>query len=228
MVALDHETGELEWYNQVRPHDLFDMDFHISPVLVTTEIDGVARDVALGAGKTGTVHAFDADTGEEYWVTKVGIHLNDDTMEIPPGESVTVYPGLLGGVETHMAYADGMVYVPVINSPATWTSTSYMFGSGRAGSVVAIDVRDGSIRWETEFESWVLGSATIVNDLVLTAAGQTVYWLDRATGDIVGSVEVSAWVNAPLVAAGDTIIIPAGFPVAPGQKPQLVVLRLPD
>ncbi|MDP7513664.1 MAG: PQQ-binding-like beta-propeller repeat protein [Dehalococcoidia bacterium] len=228
MVALDHETGELEWYNQVRPHDLFDMDFHISPILVTTEIDGVARDVALGAGKTGTVHAFDADTGEEYWVTEVGIHLNDDTMEIPPGESVTVYPGLLGGVETHMAYADGMVYVPVINSPATFTSTSGKLGSGRAGSVVAIDVKDGSIRWETEFDSWVLGSATIVNDLVLTAAGQTVYWFDRANGDIVGSVEVSAWVNAPLVAAGDTIIIPAGFPLAPGQKPQLIVLRLPD
>ena len=54
------------------------------------------------------------------------------------------------------------------------------------------------------------------------------YWFDRANGDIVGSVEVSAWVNAPLVAAGDTIIIPAGFPLAPGQKPQLIVLRLPD
>ena len=182
----------------------------------------------LGAGKTGTVHAFDADTGEEYWVTEVGIHLNDDTTEIPPGESVTVYPGILGGVETHMAYADGTVYVPVLNIPTTWTSTTFRRGECvKCGSVVAIDVRDGSIRWETEFESWVLGSATIVNDLVLTAAGSTVYWLDRATGDIVGSVEVSAWVNAPLVAAGDTIIIPAGYPVAPEMKPQLVVLRLP-
>ena len=229
VVALDHETGELEWYNQVRPHDLFDMDFHISPILVTAEIDGVARDVVLGAGKTGTVHAFDADTGEEYWVTEVGIHLNDDTTEIQPGESVTVYPGLLGGVLTHMAYADGMLYVPVLNIPTTWTSTSFRQGEcAKCGSVVAIDVRDGSIQWETEFESWVLGSATIVNDLVLTAAGSTVYWLDRATGDIVGSVEVSAVVNAPLVVAGDTIIIPAGFAVAPGQEPQLVVLRLPD
>ena len=67
-----------------------------------------------------------------------------------------------------------------------------------------------------------------MNDLVLTAVGKTVYWLDRDTGDIVGSVEVGALVNAPLVAAGDTIIVPAGMPDSSESKPELVVLRLPD
>jgi outer membrane protein assembly factor BamB len=228
VVALDHKTGELVWFNQVRPHDNFDLDFHVTPILTTAQIEGQARDVAIGAGKTGTVHAFDADTGEEFWVTAVGIHQNDDLEEVPLGESVVVYPGALGGVETFMAYADGVVYVPVMNLPTTFTATTAKTESlDGTGILVAIEADTGDILWETDFDDIVVGSATVVNDLVITSVfGGIVYALDRATGESVWSYKASAGLNAPMAIAGDTIIVPAGMPNRAGNKTRLIALRL--
>ena len=102
------------------------------------------RGVAVGAGKTGTVHAFDADTGEELWVTSVGIHQNDHLSKVPAGQTIVVYPGSLGGVETFTAYAEGVVYVPVMNLPMKYTSTTKKTESlDGTGSIVAIDVESG-------------------------------------------------------------------------------------
>ncbi len=230
MIALDHRTGELVWFNQVSPHDLFDHDFHLSPILTTADIGGQARDIAIGAGKTGTVHAFDADTGEELWVTRVGVHQNDDLSEVPPGESVVVYPGILGGVETFMAYAEGVVYVPVINVPTTFTSSGWTgWTLEGTGSIVAIDVDTGNVLWETEFKEILVGSATVVNDLVITSVlTGTVYALDRATGREVWSFGADSGINAPPAVAGDMIIVPAGMPVQGKTSPSLIALRLRD
>ena len=230
VVALDHKTGELVWFNQVRPHDNFDLDFHVTPILTTERINGQDRDIAIGAGKTGTVHAFDADTGEELWVTAVGIHQNDDLTEVPIGESVVVYPGALGGVETFMAYAEGVVYVPVMNLPTTFTASSKKTESlDGTGILVAIEADTGDILWETEFDDLVVGSATVVNDLVITSVfGGTVHALNRTNGEIVWSYQASAGLNAPLAVAGDTIIVPAGIPNRAGNKTRLIALRLAE
>ena len=64
MVSLDPATGSLRWYVQAQPHDQLDHDFQHTPILVTVAIDGVPRELAIGAGKTGTVFAADATTGE--------------------------------------------------------------------------------------------------------------------------------------------------------------------
>jgi len=230
VVALDHKTGELAWFNQVRPHDLFDLDFHVTPILTTANIGGRVRGIAIGAGKTGTVHAFDADTGEELWVTSVGVHQNDHLSEVPAGETVVVYPGSLGGVETFMAYAEGVAYVPVMNLPTKYTSTSNKTESlDGTGSIVATEVETGVVLWETEFDDIVVGSATVVNDLVITSVfGGTVYALDRVTGREVWNYEVDSGINSPPVVAGDMLIVTAGMPVEGKNTPSMVVLRLGD
>ena len=228
VVALDHRTGKLAWFNQVRPHDLFDLDFHVSPILTVANIGGRARGVAIGAGKTGTVHAFDADTGEELWVTSVGVHQNDHLSEVPAGETVFVYPGSLGGVETFMAYADGIVYVPVMNLPSKYTSTSVKTESlDGTGSLVAIEAQSGDVLWETEFDDIVVGSATVVNDLVITSVFTgTVYALERSTGREMWRYEVDAGINSPPVVVGDMLILTAGMPIAGKNNPSMVVLSL--
>ena len=114
MLALDHNTGELAWYNQVKPHDLFDLDFQAPPIIADLEIEGEERPVVIGSGKLGRVIAFDRRNGDILWDTPVGDHQNDELQEIPLGETVEVLPGFLGGVETPMAFADGVVYVPAI------------------------------------------------------------------------------------------------------------------
>jgi glucose dehydrogenase len=60
----------------------------------------------VGAGKGGYVVGFDKQTGEQLWKTAVGKHQNDDLESFPPATTTMVFPGLYGGVETPMAFAD--------------------------------------------------------------------------------------------------------------------------
>jgi outer membrane protein assembly factor BamB len=85
----------------------------------------------LAAGKGGFVFAFDAASGQLLWKTAVGIHNghdNDDQRALEGTLQLTtpytLYPGEIGGVETNMATADGMVYVPIVNVPTTYTSAT--------------------------------------------------------------------------------------------------------
>ena len=124
MVALDGKTGKLLWYTQVYPHDNYDYDLQIAPILASGNINGKQQDIVIGAGKMGRVVAFNRQTGAILWETFVGMHQNDQLANLPADNVTRVYPGSLGGVETPMAYADGVVYVPVNNLYNDYTPSS--------------------------------------------------------------------------------------------------------
>jgi uncharacterized protein YjbI with pentapeptide repeats/outer membrane protein assembly factor BamB len=226
VVALDHDTGELAWYTQARPHDIFDLDFQNSPVLATLAIDGQPRDIAIGSGKTGTVIAMDRDTGEILWETPVGIHLNDDLEEVPAGQTVDVFPGDLGGIETPIAYADGVVYAPVLNRGVTYSPTgqvgSMIVGTPQ-GELTAIAADTGQELWTTDFSAWLVGGATVVNDLVFTSTydGQMVA-LNRETGEVRWALRAPGGINAWPAVAGEHILFPVGL----SPNPVLLALEL--
>lgn len=228
LVALDHATGELAWYNQVLPHDLFDLDLQISPILTTTSVHGEEQPVVITAGKMGTVYAMNQESGDLLWETDVGVHQNDRVDAIPAGEKIEVYPGALGGVETNMAYADGVVYVPLLNLPGEYTPTMFdgssLAVSEGTGELVAIDVNTGAIIWKHNFDSVNVGAATVVNDLVFTATFDgMIHAFYRPTGDLVWSFQAPAGVNGWPAVVGDTIYWPTA---AFGDAPSLIALRL--
>lgn len=229
LLALDHRTGELLWFNQPIPHDIFDHDFSVPPVLATVNIAGTDRDIVIGGGKAGRVLAFDRDTGQTLWDTPVGVHLNDDLTELPPGPTI-VYPGALGGVVTPMAYADGVVYAPVANRGDRFSPTAMLNRFTEAvgpitGELTAIDAATGAILWSTEFDAMALGGATVVNDLVFTSTlDGVIYALDRATGREVWRYQAPGGINAWPAVAGDTIVFPVGF----GDVPQLIAFHVPE
>ena len=64
IVALNQSDGKLLWYNQVLPHDLFDYDLQISPILASVDIDGAKTDIGIAAGKMGKVYEIDRHTGK--------------------------------------------------------------------------------------------------------------------------------------------------------------------
>ena len=116
IVKLNQATGKLEWYYQAFPDDFHDWDLQISPIYTTA----AGRPVVLAAGKGGFVFAFDPTSGKLLWKTAVGIHNGHDQDDQLALEGklhlktpYTLYPGEAGGVETNMAAADGVVYVPV-------------------------------------------------------------------------------------------------------------------
>jgi glucose dehydrogenase len=122
LLALDMKTGQLRWSKQVRVHDIFDLDLQLSPILA--DVKGVG-DLIIASSKLGVVYGINPDTHEVAWQRPVGIHQSDNLSEIPAGHQVEVYPGTFGGVETPMAYADNVVYVPVTNLPTVHTETTF-------------------------------------------------------------------------------------------------------
>jgi alcohol dehydrogenase (cytochrome c) len=210
LVAVNVSDGKLAWHYQDRPHDIFDWDFQVTPVLVRADAQSGA-DRVIGAGKAGALVALDAQTGERLWRTKVGKHENDDLTEFP-AQSITIYPGVLGGVMSALAYADGVVYAASVDASMSYDGNLLLPEISGTGALTAIDVRDGSILWSSPLRGAGYASATIANDLVLTAdeTGR-VYAFARATGAEVWHYDAPAGINAPLVVAGDELLIGVGM-----------------
>ena len=227
LVAINSQTGKLQWFNQVWAHDISDYDLQISPMLASANWGGVQQDIVIGAGKMGRVYAFNRQNGNLLWDCEVGKHQNDTLLNhTPPAgqTSIEVYPGVFGGVETPMAYADGVVYVAANNVATNYTPTGIAsLGQTGTGDLVAIDVNIGRILWDAPLPSPEYGAATVVNDLVFTATQDgTIYAFKRDTGAQVWSYKAPAGINAWPAVSGDMIIWPCGV----GGTPVLLALKL--
>src|SRR3954454_23925545 len=105
--------------------------------------------VLVGTGKDGFVYELDPSDRTGRWKTSVGLHLNDDATTV--GTGLLVAPGNLGGVETPPATGDGVIYLPVVNEPATYRNVAGSLGEGTLGAhdgeIVAIDAATGHVTW---------------------------------------------------------------------------------
>ena len=234
LLKLNREDGKIIWERQVLPHDVFDWDLQLPPILAK---DG-SRDLVLAAGKQGYVYAIDADSGTIVWKKPVGIHNGHDQDNEPalegqydsmPKLPITVLPGILGGVETQMAFADGVVYAPIVNVPVlfkTQEDLALQIPKG-TGEMVALTVGDGSVKWKRNLAQPAYGAATVSNDLVFTTTFEgKVIALDRDTGSVVWEKQMPAGTNATVAIVGDTLITAASFPQSKAQQAVIIAYRL--
>jgi plastocyanin len=124
-----------------------------------------------------------------------------------------------------MAYADGVVYVPVVNAGFEFSATKFTLGdlSKATGELNAIDAASGRILWKTDLAAPDFGGATVVGDLVFTSTfSGEVLAFDRATGRQVWKWQAPGGINGFLSVAGDTVLVPMGLGNAPG----LIALRI--
>lgn len=215
MISLNGATGKMNWYTQVYPHDNYDYDFQCSPILTSATINGQAQDIVIGGGKAGRVVAFNRQSGAILWEAFVGKHQNDQLANIPSGNATTVYPSSLGGIETPMAYANGVVYIPVVNRYSQYLptgSTGSQSLSEATGELVAIEVATGKILWDNQLGAINVGAATVVNDLVFTGTFDgKVFAFKADTGKQVWSYQASGPINAWPSFAGDYMLLPVGL-----------------
>jgi outer membrane protein assembly factor BamB len=208
LLVLDARSGRLLWHDQVTPHDVRDYDFEATPLLAGTKV--------IGAGKAGLVIAWGRETRRRLWTTLIGRHLND--VGPLPRHKVDVCPGLLGGVETPMAYADGRVFVPAVDlcireSAVTTTRLDSFEPASGQGLLAALDVATGKRLWTHRFPSPDFGCATVANDVVFTSTFDgTVYGLSVRDGRVLWKAKLRAGVNSCPAAAGDQLLIGAGVP----------------
>lgn len=108
-VAVDADTGEIQWYHQIVPGDEWDMDQHTVPMFVTIDYEGEERRVAILTTTSGWVLVVDAATGEfleriqgaEELTIHLGWDMNDEPIisdaareATQAGEAYRMCPGL--------------------------------------------------------------------------------------------------------------------------------------
>lgn len=238
LVALDPTQGRVLWSINVKPHDIYDHDNQNTPVLGDVDIGGVVTPLVFSSGKHGFVLAAHRESGIEYWKVPVGQHVNDMLTEIPEGTPIVTAPGDFGGVESPLAFKDGVVYAVALNLPYT------MFGENpdstlatATSTLVAIDAATGQFRWTVEVPSAVAGAGpTISNDLVFFGSlDGLVRAYGTNDGSLVWTFQTAAGINAPFAIAGDTLLVPSSafiFPSPdsanslPKYAAELIALRL--
>ena len=240
-VNLDAATGKLRWYYQAVPNDFMDHDLQTSPIAAS--VSGTS--VVIDAGKMGYVYEINAKTGALLWKTPVGVHNGNDNDGLLAMEHkltltapVTIEPGDLGGILSNPAVADGTVYVATIDEPVTYTSLTQVLAASSpltppGGEIEALNLATGKVEWDTKVSELPLGAVTVSNDLVFSTLydGELIA-LNRTTGAIVYRHQLPTSTNAPIVVAGNTVIVPAGGPatgynkttkkIEGGGHPQLV------
>jgi outer membrane protein assembly factor BamB len=233
IVKLNAATGQLEWYYQLIPHDLYDRDLQDPPILATVG----GKQVVLAAGKGGFVIALDAETGKLLWKRSVGTHNghDNDNLYAMKGEysklktPETVYPGLLGGVIAPMATNGSLVFVPVVNHSVTINSqTETEERSPLEGELVALEVATGAVKWDQKLPSAAFGAVTAVNDVVfVTSFNGKLFAFNDSNGSIAWEAGLPAGTNTGVSVSGDTVVAPAGIATESGQTPEIVAFRLP-
>ena len=213
LVVVDGSTGKLLWHDQVTPHDVRDYDFVASPILGRA---GKIKAV-FGSGKAGIVIAWDAATHRRVWQTAVGLHRNDKGP-LPP-RLVSVCPGLFGGVLTPMAYAEGKLFVPVVDLCMRGSAYGYEplekvdVAARGSGELVALDAATGKPAWRRRLAQPDFSCATVVGGVVFTGTFDgKLYAFDTRNGATLWTGSMRAGLNSCPSVAGGTLLVGAGVP----------------
>jgi outer membrane protein assembly factor BamB len=229
LVALDQQTGEELWNTNLS--DRPTVSISIQPVVfgnlvyVSTVAGGEGVSANPGGGK-GVIYALDSGSGQVAW--------KFDTVDSPDlwGDPSVNFGGgsyQSPGIDTVTA----TVFFGTANSGPTPGTREYPNGASRPGpnlytnSVLALDGRDGTLRWATQVYPHdlfnyglslppVLTRATIngVEQDILVGAGKTgrIYAFNRSTGAILWECITGPHQNDQLAALpdGSTQVYPGG------------------
>ena len=138
VIALNPDTGKLQWYYQFSPHNEFDWDSTQTPVLADIEWQGRQRKVMLWANRNGMFYVLDRISGEfmkgqpfvkTNWATgfdPAGRPIPAKGI-VPSKEGTLVYPGNQGGTNWYppsFSPHTGLFYIP------TWENSSSTYVKG--------------------------------------------------------------------------------------------------
>lgn len=208
LVAINVDTGEMEWYYQTSPHDTHDWDSSQTPILVDGEFDGEPRKMVMTAARNGYFFVVDRLTGEHLLTSKYSESANWaeglDENQAPkgnPDKDFHIGGSLVspanGGITNWPppAYSPDteLFYVPQNDSYAVYYLTELDSrgamglggkeerGLGSSGTyLTAIDYKTGEIAWRHAYPDLNGGST----QGLLTTAGGLLFGGDRG-GNIV-------------------------------------------
>lgn len=183
VVALDADSGEMQWYFQFTPHDIHDWDSTQIPILADTVFDGQERKLMLFPNRNAFFYVLDRETGEfllgKPYAKQTWAEGLDETgrpillpNKEPTEEGTIVSPSILGGSNwwspTYSPRTE-LIYVMAYDGESKYfiRPVDYQEGqSFRAGggetpepletyhrAVRAISPQTGDLRWEFPVDS---------------------------------------------------------------------------
>jgi alcohol dehydrogenase (cytochrome c) len=207
IVAINVDTGKMQWYFQTSPHDTHDWDSTETPILVDGEINGKQRKLVLHASRNGYYFTLDRLTGERLVTSKFSDTINwakgidkRGEPERDPAKDFDIAGALVspanGGVTNWPppAYSPdtGFFYVTQTDSYAMYylTETDPRGAMGLGGKeevgvgtlgnyLTAIDYKTGKVAWRHKYPG---GGGGGMNGL-LTTAGKLLF-----AGDLGGNL----------------------------------------
>ncbi len=216
LVALDLKTGKRKWHFQQVPHDLWGYDVASPPALFDVTRDGTTIPAVGQASKLGWYYIHDRRDGTLIKRSEPFVPQSNMFMA-PTREGVVISPGVAGGANWSPAAVDqanGLAFVAAMHLPTRYHTaeipatdakpavTYYTFEPAKGpswGTLSAIDLTSGAIRWQHKTdEPLVGGTLATAGGLVFTGEGNGDFAaFDAKSGAKLWRFNCGAGVNAP-------------------------------
>jgi len=198
ILALQPDTGKLQWYFQFTPFDLHDWDATEVPVLLDTELNGQSRKLLLQANRNGFFYVLDRANGHflfakpfaaQNWAKSIDSSGRPilQPNAAPTEEGNRTCPGAAGAtnwMSPSYSSQTGLFYVSAREQCDIFYAHPQQYVAGRLylgstympaakekdwGAVRAIDPKTGDVRWEyKEFSAPWGGNLSTAGHLVFT------------------------------------------------------------
>ena len=211
VVALDADTGELQWHFQFTPNDPYDYDSVQIPVLVDYPAnDGSTLHLMLFANRNGFFYVLDRATGQ--FVNGVpfvdvnwaeGLDDNGRPVQTPQPPGAVVYPGVSGGTNWYSpSYSPTtrMFYIPAwegYGTVFTPAESEYRPGRGFGGGTV-------------DFGDMPPLARGPINDWTETAGRGAVIALDPSTGEEQWKFEMTDVTSSGILTTASGLLFTGG------------------
>jgi alcohol dehydrogenase (cytochrome c) len=194
IVALNPDTGKLQWGFSASPHDTHDWDAVEVPVLVDGTFHGKPRKMVMQASRNGYFFVLDRTNGESLLTTAYGptnwtLGIDKQGHPIPNPKKEPAPDGRLiapdeGGltnyrspsfdpktglflVDAHPSYS--LYFAKPADGTYGWAGADY--GLWGKGVIEAIDYQTGKIRWSHDVGRGGSGAGVLTTDSGVTFTG---------------------------------------------------------
>ena len=213
IVAVDADTGRMNWYYQTTPGDNWDYTAVQDMALAEMEVDGETRQVLLQAPKNGFFYVIDRGTGELLrahpfatvtWATHVDLETGRP-VENPELDYLEreqwVLPGPYGAHNWQAMSVDveaGLVYLPALDNP-------FIYGMSEEWKQTGLYKRNpGSFNLGLEFGR--ITQLFVENIADQPAAKGYLKAFDPLTGESRWTVEIPHYWNGGVVATAGGLV----------------------
>ncbi len=252
IVAVNAANGQLAWYYQEVPHDVWDLDQTSPPLLFNVTVGGQTIPAVGAAGKTGWFYILDRRSGKRILRSQEFVR-HENLFAQPTAAGVRMLPGANGGAEwSPSSYSPQTqnVYIAALEQPMTYATHAAAYQKGKLwlgsaftgiaaekqyGTFTAIDTNTGKVTWQKKVDEPMMGgSFATAGGLVFTGEGNGNFdAFDAKTGELLWQFQAGAGVNAaPMAFALDNqeyIAVAAGgnFQLSYPYGDALIVFGLP-